>query len=215
MFNFSSNLVSPAQLALEGWQIVRTYATTSMSLPHVEEQLEDLYRNTDFPYDDSVWRPILSQIVSLESEEGDELVLIIDTIDREIASLSFQAYVVSSPATMPTPPPSVSSPQLPLSEVFSLSDFGIDPASLSFTPDIVASPPQVSSSLPKLSLPSSDTHTNLPSSETHTKSVSGPIRFTLKEYVARKAERATTGPPSSVAPSLSGSSDSDIFSMFL
>lgn len=195
MFNIPSDPSSAAQLELEAWNLIRTYATTEMSLPDIEKQLEDLYRDTAFVYDDSIFRPTLSKIVSVEDPDNEELVPILCSIDRDIEALSFQAYTVTSPPSISTPPFSLPSPPRPLADVFSLVDFGLDPAELEFSNSgIAAAPPPTP--LPQLAR-NDDALVLVPKK----------TKLSLSEYSARRKHRVLKGPSTVVGNELNMAND--------
>jgi hypothetical protein len=57
--------VSQPSLAEKGWDIVRQFATTDMSLPEAEQSLQALYRES---YDDVIWRPALNAVMVAEND---------------------------------------------------------------------------------------------------------------------------------------------------
>lgn len=89
---------SSPELDLKCWTILRQYATTGMTLFETEQELENIFKDSIYAYDDSKWHPTINQIICIELDTDDE-VPIINNIDEAIESLVMETY--SQP-----PPPS-------------------------------------------------------------------------------------------------------------
>lgn len=101
---------SSPELDLKCWNILRQYATTGMMLFEAEQELESVFKDSIYAYDDSKWRRIINQIICLEPDTDDGA-QIINIIDEAIESLVMETY---SQSTHSAPSPLLTSPPLPL-----------------------------------------------------------------------------------------------------
>ncbi|KAJ3794168.1 hypothetical protein GGU11DRAFT_690352, partial [Lentinula aff. detonsa] len=76
---------------IQGWNILRTFASTPMTLPEAEKQLKELFGDS---YHDEIWRAMLSKITCLEPDS--DSAAIFTEIDTHLQSLH------SSTASVPT-----------------------------------------------------------------------------------------------------------------